>query len=140
MQRDAGGDYHKWDFGPNQLMVTSEVAAVFKVDLTTVLEWAYKGELAFIRTPGGHRRFSRQQVEQIIWGQGPRSKWDFSPEQLMLPSEAGAVFRVGCKTLWLWTKQGRLDSIRTIGGERRYSRHQVEHIMGNGLNRRRNPR
>ncbi|TDB71976.1 helix-turn-helix domain-containing protein [Actinomadura sp. KC216] len=43
-----------------------EVARAFGVSSDTVLNWARDGRLAFVRTPGGHRRYSRQQVEQLL--------------------------------------------------------------------------
>lgn len=57
-----------WDFGPGQLLAPGEVAAMFRVDPKTVTRWAEDGKLAFIRTPGGVRRFSRQQVEHLMSG------------------------------------------------------------------------
>mgnify|MGYP000314634303 CR=1 FL=1 len=54
-----------WDFGPRWLMRTSEVADVFQVNVRTVVRWAELGKLSCIRTPGGERRYSRQQVEHV---------------------------------------------------------------------------
>lgn len=57
-----------WDFGPGQNMTPGEVSRAFRVAPKTVERWAIAGRLAFIRTPGGHRRYSRQQVEHIMRG------------------------------------------------------------------------
>ncbi|MEU8277405.1 BldC family transcriptional regulator [Microbispora bryophytorum] len=43
-------------------MLPAEVAAVFRVDPKTVSRWAAAGRIDSIRTPGGHRRFSRAVV------------------------------------------------------------------------------
>ncbi len=43
----------------------------------------------------------------------------------MTPGEVAAVFRVDPKTVTRWAKTGKLDSIRTLGGVRRYYADQV---------------
>ncbi len=43
----------------------------------------------------------------------------------MTPAEVAAVFRVDPKTVTRWAKTGKLDSIRTLGGVRRYYADQV---------------
>lgn len=46
-------------------LTTQEVARLFAVNPATVTRWADRGVLACFRTPGGHRRFRRQDVEQL---------------------------------------------------------------------------
>jgi len=57
-----------WDFSPDKLMTPAEVAKAFRADPRTVARWAREDMLVSIRTPGGHRRYSRQQVEHIMTG------------------------------------------------------------------------
>lgn len=57
-----------WDFSADQTMTPGEVAKAFGVDPKTVSKYGKTGKLASIRTPGGHRRYSRQQVEHIMRG------------------------------------------------------------------------
>jgi excisionase family DNA binding protein len=53
--------------GPRQLgMTTSQVARHLGVSLSTVRRWSDMGHLRSYRTPGGQRRFSRQQVEEFL--------------------------------------------------------------------------
>ncbi|WP_309237418.1 BldC family transcriptional regulator [Actinomadura sp. BRA 177] len=59
-----------WDFGAGQLLTPGDVATMFRVDPKTVTRWADGGKLASIRTLGGVRRFSRQQVEHLMYGSG----------------------------------------------------------------------
>nr|WP_131732600.1 BldC family transcriptional regulator [Actinomadura formosensis] len=61
---------HGWDFSPEQLLTPAEVARMFRVDTKTVARWADIGHLASIRTPGGRRRFSLQQIEHLMHGGG----------------------------------------------------------------------
>ena len=42
-------------------------------------------------------------------------------ENLLTPAEVAALFRVDPKTVTRWAKAGKLTSIRTLGGHRRYN-------------------
>jgi excisionase family DNA binding protein len=50
------------------LMTPREVAAIFRVDPKTVNRWAHQGKLTMKRTPGGHLRFIRTEVEALLKG------------------------------------------------------------------------
>jgi len=51
----------------DRLVFTSSQAARFLgVSLATVRRWADAGHLEYYRTPGGQRRFSREQLESFI--------------------------------------------------------------------------
>lgn len=47
------------------------------------------------------------------------------PERLLTPSEVAALFRVDPKTVTRWAKTGKLSSIRTLGGHRRFLASEV---------------
>lgn len=51
----------------------------------------------------------------------------------LTPSEVSQVFRVSGKTVARWAKEGRLATIRTLGGHRRFSRAQVETLLHDGM-------
>jgi excisionase family DNA binding protein len=53
--------------GP-ELMRPREVCDAFRVDPVTVTRWANQGKLATVRTPGGHRRYSRDEVTALLAG------------------------------------------------------------------------
>jgi excisionase family DNA binding protein len=46
-------------------------------------------------------------------------------ERLLTPSEVAALFRVDPKTVTRWAKAGKLTSIKTLGGHRRYKETEV---------------
>ncbi len=50
-------------------------------------------------------------------------------ESLLTPSEVAALFRVDPKTVTRWAKAGKLSSIRTLGGHRRYRASEVRSLL-----------
>lgn len=53
-------------------------------------------------------------------------------EPLLTPSEVAALFRVDPKTVTRWAKAGKLTSIRTLGGHRRYREAEVRALLQGG--------
>ena len=53
-------------------------------------------------------------------------------EPLLTPAEVAALFRVDPKTVTRWAKAGKLSSIRTLGGHRRYRESEVRDLL-NGI-------
>jgi excisionase family DNA binding protein len=51
---------------PERLLRTSEVAELFSVSSRTVREWARRGLLPTIRTPGGQHRFPERPVRELL--------------------------------------------------------------------------
>ena len=50
-------------------------------------------------------------------------------EALLTPAEVGALFRVDPKTVTRWAKAGKLTSLRTLGGHRRYRESEVRALL-----------
>jgi excisionase family DNA binding protein len=50
-------------------------------------------------------------------------------ERLLTPAEVAARFRVDPKTVTRWAKAGKLSSIRTLGGHRRYRATEIEALL-----------
>ena len=50
-------------------------------------------------------------------------------EVLLTPSEVAALFRVDPKTVTRWAQAGKLTSIRTLGGHRRYRESEVRELL-----------
>jgi excisionase family DNA binding protein len=51
-------------------------------------------------------------------------------EPLLTPAEVATMFRVDPKTVTRWAKAGKLTSIRTLGGHRRYRETEVRALLG----------
>lgn len=50
-------------------------------------------------------------------------------DTLLTPAEVAALFRVDPKTVTRWAKAGKLSSIRTLGGHRRYRADEVRRFL-----------
>ncbi|MGL5829134.1 MAG: BldC family transcriptional regulator [Angustibacter sp.] len=50
-------------------------------------------------------------------------------QSLLTPAEVAALFRVDPKTVTRWAKAGKLTSIRTLGGHRRYPEDEVRQLL-----------
>jgi excisionase family DNA binding protein len=64
----------------------SDAAGYLGVHFTTLRRWANAGEIAFIRTPGGRRRFSIQALERFL-----KSRVQGSGLKIVTPLEDRAV-------------------------------------------------
>jgi len=54
----------------------------------------------------------------------------FGVEALLTPAEVAQLFRVDLKTVTRWAKAGKLISLRTLGGHRRYRESEVRNLLG----------
>ena len=52
------------------------------------------------------------------------------PDALLTPSEVANLFRVDPKTVTRWAKAGKISSVRTLGGHRRYRASEVRTLLG----------
>lgn len=50
-------------------------------------------------------------------------------ENLLTPAEVAELFRVDPKTVTRWAKAGKLNSIRTLGGHRRYRESEIRQLL-----------
>lgn len=49
-----------------RLLRTREVALLFRVSERAVTDWARRGRIPSVRTPGGHRRYPADEVWQLL--------------------------------------------------------------------------
>lgn len=52
-----------------------------------------------------------------------------TPEPLLTPAQVAKRFAVDAKTVTRWAKTGKLPSIKTLGGHRRYRESVVDALM-----------
>lgn len=56
-----------------RLLRTREVALLFQVSERAVTDWARKGRIPSVRTPGGHRRYPADEVRALLGRAGEAS-------------------------------------------------------------------
>jgi excisionase family DNA binding protein len=61
------------------------------------------------------------------------------PEALLTPAEVAAMFRVDPKTVTRWAKAGKLGSIRTLGGHRRFRESEIRAVLSGEVPAQRQP-
>jgi excisionase family DNA binding protein len=49
-----------------ELLRTADVARLFQVSERTVSEWARRGHIPSVRTPGGHRRYPAERIRKLL--------------------------------------------------------------------------
>lgn len=49
-----------------RLLRTREVAVLFQVSERAVTDWARKGRIPSVRTPGGHRRYPADEIRSLL--------------------------------------------------------------------------
>jgi excisionase family DNA binding protein len=72
-------------------------------------------------------------LEPIALG-GQKVKATTDGEKLLTPAEVAAMFRVDPKTVTRWAKAGKLSSIRTLGGHRRYRDAEIRELLRESTN------
>lgn len=55
-------------------------------------------------------------------------------EDYIAPAEAARLLKVSPRTITRWAREGRLPSITTLGGHRRFPRATIEALAENQLN------
>jgi excisionase family DNA binding protein len=66
----ANGSNGDGDRLADRLLRTREVALLFQVSERAVTDWARRGRLPSVRTPGGHRRYPAVAVRDLLEGAG----------------------------------------------------------------------
>ncbi|MDP4675439.1 MAG: BldC family transcriptional regulator [Candidatus Nanopelagicales bacterium] len=51
-------------------------------------------------------------------------------DRLLTPAEVASLFHVDPKTVTRWAQSGKISSIRTLGGHRRYRASEVYALLG----------
>ena len=54
---------------------------------------------------------------------------------LLTPSEVAEMFRVNPKTVTRWARAGKITSLRTLGGHRRFRESEIRALLQAGVER-----
>lgn len=60
--------------GQSEWLTLGQASLLLGVDPSTLRQWADTGKIQVFRTPGGHRRFSRQQIEALLTQPHPQHR------------------------------------------------------------------
>ncbi len=98
------------------------------------LNWAWIGPIGRSSGLNCSRNCTSQGTMYVVGVSAPFLEDDMttrSPdaEPLLTPAEVAALFRVDPKTVTRWAKAGKLSSIRTLGGHRRYRESEVRALL-----------
>ncbi len=100
-----------------QYLRVGEVAKLLGVSGSTVRNWTKTGRLESYRTPGGHRLYRRADIEGVV------------KADIVRINPAAEILGVSMSTVRNWTDAGLLKTTRTFGGQRRYSRSELERFV-----------
>lgn len=84
-----------------------ELAALCRVDPSTVRRWRREGKLPCLQTLGGHPRYLRRDLDFLPAHGDP---------QLLTYADFAALMAVNRKTVCEWALKGRLTSVILPGG------------------------
>jgi excisionase family DNA binding protein len=56
---------------------------------------------------------------------------------LLTPAEVAAIFGVDRRTIYRWTRTGKLPSVPTLGGHNRYPADKVDAVLAESMQERR---
>jgi excisionase family DNA binding protein len=69
----------------------------------------------------------RRELARKLYEEGRRPDW--LDEQLLRSGQVAALFQVSRRTIGDWARAGKLDSIITPGGHRRFRARQVRELL-----------
>src|ERR1700753_4213766 len=86
--------------------------------------------LGHIGQAGLRRLWSTKRLKQpVALGSLTMTARTTDAQPLLPPAEVATMFRVDPKTVTRWAKAGKLTSIRTLGGHRRYRESEVRALL-----------
>lgn len=100
----------------NPTLTVSQAAHEIGVPATTLRRWTNRGQVPYLRTPSGQRRFTQAQLREI-------------KSRILTVSEAASELGVSARTLRRWTDRGLISCSRTPGGQRRFTWEQIRQVQ-----------
>ena len=58
-----------------------------------------------------------------------RTAANMGVDSLLTPAEVASLFRVDPKTVTRWANAGKISTVRTLGGHRRFSEREVRSLL-----------
>jgi excisionase family DNA binding protein len=82
------------------LLTPREVAEIFGVRTTTIARWSREGRLSPIRTPGGHRRYTRAEIRAVLDEDAAVTEqlsWEFAEDAVRLYAQGWSIRQVATR-------------------------------------------
>ncbi len=76
------------------LLTPREVAELFGVRTTTIARWAREGKLTPSFTPGGHRRYRRADVHEVLTSENPDEDQAMAKDAVRLYEQGWSIRQV----------------------------------------------
>lgn len=96
-------------------LTVSQAALELGIAATTLRRWTNRNQVPFLRTPGGQRRFTGEQIRQI-------------KKAILTTREAAEELGVSATTLRRWARRGLVPHSMMTNGQRRFSWDDVQEI------------
>ena len=91
----------------------------------------YRGVTSSVSNLSGKRPETDIQIFALLGD--PMTSRAVDAEALLTPAEVAGLFRVDPKTVTRWANAGKLTSLRTLGGHRRYRESEVRDLLGGSV-------
>jgi excisionase family DNA binding protein len=119
---------------PQESMTPAQASAFLGFSPVTLAGWERAGKLKAEdgRAPGRRRRYLTASVKALREELGRTRAADGTAEVLLTSGEVAGRFRVDPKTVQRWAATGRISSIRTPGGHRRFRESEIRALMRGG--------
>ena len=111
-------------------MSLGEVSRALEINEATLRQWADRGRLPVYRTPGGHRRFLREDVAALMQGAPANPSAESDPEGLALRRIRRKLSHIDL------SEQSWMESFQAEGRDRMrlFGRRLLSLLLQNGLN------
>jgi len=105
------------------LLTIKNSSNLLGISTKTLRRWEKSGKIQAIRTVGGHRRFRLEDLNNLK-GKKPQRQ----TQSLIAINNAAEDLGVSEKTIRRWEKEGKMESVRTAGGHRRFTTEAIQQV------------
>ena len=108
----------------SQVLTVSQAAKFLKVSIDTLRRWDRSGKLTTRRSPGGNRRYSKEDLRNF------KKTGSSSNDTLLTVKEAAEKLQVSPLTIRRWDNEGKIKVTRDESNYRRISMSEIKRILG----------
>jgi excisionase family DNA binding protein len=105
------------------LLTIKDSSKLLGVSTKTLRRWEKSGKIKAVRTVGGHRRFWLEDLNNL-----KKKKPQRQIRNLISINTAAKNLGVSSKTIRRWEKEGKIESVRTVGGHRRFTTEAIQQV------------